>query len=1059
MTALAFWDDDVVLTGEGGLLRAYNIKTRRLLASAQLFRGQAIHGVITRSGNTSGGELLVHGGHDICRVRLVRQSTSSIDIEVGEVAKADDWILHAAFSPQALNNGGDFTAAIVTAHNALILVKPRHTNNRNDLRLSLEPVVSGSNCILYCAQVTWLSASHCLIASGTAFGDIVVWSCFLRQDGDALPASHQTHYAFPAHEGSVFGVELSTSDAAKAVGDYQHLLASCSDDRTIRLWDVSDLSLQAPEISDQQQETGFGAKSVEGYGPPLLAKVMGHVSRIWHVRFFHQQPEGEVYVLSFGEDAHCITWRLEAAKAEETNASQKLTQVNAERLHNGKNIWSLAVHNDSQIITGGADGALASFHFTDVKSLLSRQGEVSPYPQTITTGSNYRSYGFISQNSLIATDDQGQVHLLGLDNGSWQARIIFDCLPELRGYSAIASASGLAFVAVSQGSVYSCTEHASDLQPLLTTERKVAGLFVAGHYYDASAPCPRDLDLLITNVGSSIVLYCQHGEPATGEGKLSLPDGFVVTSFTTYHSGADEHIIVLGSRGGSIAVYRRYRQDELLSPSVVSTNVHSEETVTKLVLSEPPDNKPSNKLWLFSTGRDGTFAAHEIRLDDTDIALATRHQLQLPFGPNIEGCEVNAQGNIRVWGFRGKQFVVLDVTIQQEIMSIECGGVHRNWAFQSSEAGGTFVWTKASKLYFAHQEHLPNQTVNSGGHGREMKCIATSPVDPGLFATGAEDTDIKLNRCENGSFRCIHTLQKHVTGIQHLQWSSDGQYLFSSGGFEQFLVWRITTDIPQLDLGVICASRHPKSGTSDLRIMSFDVADQKAHDKDAMFRITMVYSDSTVRCWQYHDGTWILLAEGDYLTSCLTQYLHGADHERFITASTDGILTTWLTDNKQKKLKWKQRHKVHQSAILSTVQLSFAAVGTLILTGGDDNAIGITLVAESEPQTLFRTLLIPRAHAAAVTALAIVAVSEGHFWFVSASIDQRVKLWQVELDHRKKGSDMIDVKLVANVFTAVADVSSMEQIRCEDGQEGLLVAGVGLDVWKVPRLEDGSESG
>ncbi|EME48579.1 hypothetical protein DOTSEDRAFT_39901 [Dothistroma septosporum NZE10] len=790
---------------------------------------------------------------------------------------------------------------------------------------------------------------------------------------------------------------------------------------------------------------------------------MGHISRIWHVRFAHHPAQGEVYILSFGEDARCICWILEATSLEQAGVPYRLTQLDAKRLHNGKNIWSLAVDDGIQVATGGADGALAWLHFAGAKSLQFQRGQLSHPRQALVTGGDFRSYAFVGQKGLIATTDQGQPFRLILDGGCCQASTVSDSLAELRGYSIITGARGVAFVAGAKGTIYSYVENTNYLQPLLTTGRKVAGLFLSDPCTDTTGDPSRPLDLLITNVKSGVAVCCNvvlaqaTGSVTKGDDRrLCLPDGFVVTSFASRRSSG-EITMVLGSRNGSIAVYTisSHHVEQPLSPTTVSIAVHGQETVTQLVIFSREEEIADNNICLFSTGRDGTFAAHKLHLSSTRTTFSTKHQLQLPFGPNIEGLDVNDHGDIRVWGFRSRQFVVFDIAAQQEIMSVECGGVHRNWAFQSHNGGGKFVWTKASKLYFTTQELIPHKTANSGGHGREMKCVAVSPVVSGLFATGAEDTDIKVNRYESGSFRCLHTLQKHVTGVQHLQWSADGRYLFSSGGFEEFLVWRITTNMPHLGIGVTCESRHPKSGTSDLRILSFDAQYQRKnnYEEDTPFHITMVYSDSTIRSWHYFDRTWSLLADGDYLTSCLTQCLHSADHRNLITASTDGFLVMWLSDKTQQKLSWVARHRVHQSAILSAVSLNDARVGRLMITGGDDNAIGVTLVAERESEA-FWTLLMPRAHAAAVTALVVVKTREHRFWFASASIDQRVKLWRVKVDAGKVGSEMVDVKLVANIFTAVADVSSMGKIQCEGGQVGLLVAGVGLDVWRMPQLVD-----
>jgi WD40 repeat protein len=99
------------------------------------------------------------------------------------------------------------------------------------------------------------------------------------------------------------------------------------------------------------------------------------------------------------------------------------------------------------------------------------------------------------------------------------------------------------------------------------------------------------------------------------------------------------------------------------------------------------------------------------------------------------------------------------------------------------------VWTRASSMHIYSQTGPNHTVIRSGGHGREIKAVAVSPDGNSrsrqLIATGAEDTDIKIFQYVEEDFICRRTIRKHTTGIQHLQWSQDGNYLFSSGGCEE----------------------------------------------------------------------------------------------------------------------------------------------------------------------------------------------------------------------------------------------------------------------------------
>lgn len=1098
VTALAFWREDVILSGEGGILKAYDIQSKTLLASASAFEGQAIHGIIFWERQE--GKVLVWGGRRLRVAQICSDATSSYTFRFGCVAEAGDWILDAACSGPA--SSGLSMIAIVTAHSALSTAVVGAA-----LGLVIEPVVAGSNCILYAAHVIWLSPLKCLIASGTAFGDIVVWSSEISDQGGKLSATWQTHYEFSAHDGSVYGVHFSTKHVASALGASAHILASCSDDRTIRLWDVSDLSQQITTAVSEQRETGFGARSSrEAHTPPCIFKMMGHISRIWHVRFidgpstdgFDAGSVSPVRLISFGEDATCVTWSLDRKSSLAPHTPPSARQLSAHKDHDGKNIWSVAISEKSGVATGAADGDISFRRVTETSNSDHRLISVDAASPNQARLDSIRSYCFISGREVLAISDRGKVLLLTLGSStSSHCRELSLGLDALRGYSIATSSKGIAFFAGISGHVHVYDPRGDRCYEIARTEGKVVGIWSHPLSYTNGT----GFALLVSNIGRTHARYYRltanqdNGYMATTtQSQLGFPDSnFVVTSSVQLILG-DRDWTVLGSRSGSIAIYEHsnHSDEEILIPSCCIA-VHGKEAVTSLMVSYTPQAS-STTTYVFSTGRDGTYALHGIRIDDNAIHFTTVHQLSLPFGPNIEGVGYSSEGedkHIGVWGFKSKSFIFFDITSQREVMNVECGGVHRSWSFQpdmlEKGGGGTFLWTKASSLYHSHRSNLrPFDSLHHGGHGREIKAMAVAPpkrmkCGSSMIATGAEDTNIKLSvhaDALDGSscWRCLHTLQKHNTGIQHLWFSRDGSYLLSSAGFEEFFVWRVNYDVPsELHVGVLCESTHPRSGTSDLRIMNFDVEEGEVSDGNSkeegggkscstvpLFRITMVYSNSTMNTWQYHDRSWKLLATGNYLTSCLTQCLYvgrGAGSRKVLTASTDGHTATWKVEtssNSQETMRWTRssRHKVHQNAILAMLVHPISDLLHLVVTGGDDNALAFSLGTTDDTNADFTSLLVPRAHSAAVTALAIVKTALNCVWLVTASIDQRIKLWQIHVDgnttlHNKATVDGIQVQLLQNKFTAVADVSSMEPILLDHGQTGIILCGVGMDLWRV----------
>ena len=808
MTALAF-SKDYLFAGEGPILRIHRRHDNSLLETIKIFASQAIHGIAIHSDG-----IVVWGGHLVALYTFTSDGTSTLKLVSS--LEATDWILDIAISPEL--SGNKRKAALITAHNALLLL------DLGDSNTGLQELTSNSKCILYSAHVHWTDDEHILIASGTVFGDIILWSCFLQTHG--APSS-VLHHVLIGHEGSIFGVqifEVPTDQVHEGREGPSRLLASCSDDRTVRVWDISYLpetatDPQAAADLTSARETGFGANVADvlpgnASGGKCIAKAWGHASRIWGVKFIPSPTSSTIsYVVSFGEDTTHQFWSLKETAPDEFS----LTHHGGSCLHSGKNIWSWAIHQISPehvvVASGGADGSVAiepkSVPFTnqfDHTQSWSIQDLGSLCPEQSTSGrpDMLRSYAFLGKTDLLVTTNAGNILLL--------TQALF----------------------------------AQDLTSLNTAHHQVG--------------------LLIANVEAKTALFSRfdlsgsEDSPRTTENlltwRLTLPKGFVTTSFLTINLDSEgSMMLVVGSRSGSISIFLIKEggiiEDDIIHHCLLD-RAHGTDSVTDLAWFAEPGST-SNGGHIFSVGKDGTYAIHRLSRSDSSIGLRLISQTTLPLGTNIEGLYIDEiTGHLLVWGFHSRRFIVFDATDETEIMSIDCGGANRIWKFEpeSGLQGGHFVWTQASQLCLFSQIQQPTKVLNKGNHGREIKSVAVAPKNPTnvgiLFATGSEDTDIKLFTYQNEGkvphFHCLKTLRKHNTGIQQLEWSSDGHYLFSSGGFEEFFVWRVET-APLVELGVVCESVYPtESDLPDLRIMSFSCVEEGDN-----FIITMVRSDSTLR--------------------------------------------------------------------------------------------------------------------------------------------------------------------------------------------------------------------
>ena len=222
-----------------------------------------------------------------------------------------------------------------------------------------------------------------LAASGTVFGDIVVWgvvddqgksqraanehltsivqrwlSDAFTERNDGIPQNKATRIrvcplqCLKGHLGSVFKVKFS---------ECGNFIASTSDDRTVRLWMLTPMNHQSTDAfgngetyqrPGQRSATEIIALDSSHFMYTLAWTGWGHTARVWDVSFASHQIDTLLPVLvSAGEDGTARVWSPLSSTKEIAHPL---------RGHRCESIWTVDVC-EGIVVTGGNDGCVKLF--------------------------------------------------------------------------------------------------------------------------------------------------------------------------------------------------------------------------------------------------------------------------------------------------------------------------------------------------------------------------------------------------------------------------------------------------------------------------------------------------------------------------------------------------------------------------------------------------------------------------------------------------------------------------------------------------------------------------
>ncbi|EGE84952.2 WD repeat protein [Blastomyces dermatitidis ATCC 18188] len=1117
-------DGRLILSGYGPYLQLIDEASGTLLDRIQIFERNSVHGIqvaklTSTKSSINVANFLIWGGQSfrLLRLEVDRHGIGSLSPPSSPECAAPDWILSANFyrpENNGLNSSTANRACLITAHNVLFGLELEDDFVTYQADLRLHRIGTGLKSVLYSADVSWLSPEQILVAAGTVFGEIVVWSCILPAESGSIfsgDSSAVIHHLFTGHEGSIFGVDISPEIQWQNDNQTRRFLASCSDDRTIRIWDISDCSSPASTKANAMatlrpatRSTGFGnifRDDLDMDPEVCIAKAWGHASRIWSARFVDMAVSGQTEFLtlvSFGEDATCQVWGLRLQNDSpigENFSSHRnaiLQNMSTHAYHTGKNIWSMAVHKSSDlttIYTGGADGSIHSFSIGTNEASFKHGTRVETYdiydlslrlPGSLASMAGPRRrqksddklnrYSFVSETCIIGLSSHGTMNMAHISDMksmepqqieqedipaiSWENIALLDS-PASQFSIAGHPELGIGIIGDVKGTLWWYMNDTREILTLTQLNKKITGIFFASsqtEYYEKESPIT-SLTFVTTSMGTPSANLFFIGDKSSPEDftniALDLPPTFLTTSavFIKHRS-----CLLLGAKTGHLSVFdlKTAKASHPVVPALTVYNVHARDTVTSITVLQqyhPQDER------ILTTGRDGYYCIHSLaRTGDGNSpwTLQTIHKLAPPFGPYIEGGYFDkATNDLILFGFKSTEFIIWNESTQTERTAIECGGAHRIWAYNPYHANGAYETFAWTKASTFNLFRKTSVLHRAVTIGAHGREIKVAAISEVLFEDGESKHRIIATGGEDTMIR--------------ISLLDDAVYTRSRGSL------RCLRNLKKHNAGI----QHLQWSPCGKLLFSSAGAEE--------FYVWRLRSIPGFGMGTICEGECPKTAEDSDLRitsfDVLKVFTQEDIEDSFVLCLAYSNSTVKKTPTEPRIISWQHRHCIHQSSIKAMEISSLSDGEYLIVAGGDDNAISISRLrigatAKSDTtKNSFATISLPQAHASAITTISILEKNTRlesmdsqvyqvfGFLIASSGNDQRLKLWSIQLDSTKPREDGISVSLLQDVYTAVADMASMGSFRSHIGKsddkehgklkDGLVLCGVGVDLWSL----------
>ncbi|XP_051874905.1 WD repeat-containing protein 6 [Pristis pectinata] len=973
---------DFVLSGEGACVSLHaqnstNGHGKKL--SCNVLRNYSVHGIEPRHAACGPTLLAVFGGKGVAVVELRDQGGEPELRPTGQLYELHDWIWDLRWLPAADQPAGRLALAL--GHNSVALCDYWE-------RRILREVHCEEKCILYSACLVGQSWDELALVSGTVFNQLVLWRMEGPTDGSGRVRAGRR---ISGHSGVIFSIDYLEQNG---------VLASASDDRSIRLWKVGNLRR---ELEDSDCET------------ECLLRLYGHQSRVWRVRLL------EDHIISVGEDSACLVWSY----------GGRVTDTF--RGHRGS-VRALAVSEDGEwVATGGADSGIRLWKIGDNKpeDVAVTQLHFGKAEDT----RNPRALCSVDPTLVLVMTGAGSIYSYCLDTGEWKC-LLAD--PNYQSYGLLAAdrlPSGTVLCVL--GNIEGCLK----AFPLSKPEGAVEWRGHQGKVHSlswASRGGGQGLDRgnLFSSGTEGEMVWWEVGWAGgrvswAARGRFHLPP-----CRHRWHTSAafvpGTPYLVCGNRRGSVLLYPAEGGPAgAWRPISALLGLHGKSGVTSVLC---------HRGLLYSTGRDGCY--RQLRVEEGGRLGLLRSQRACR---GVEWVErlVPAPGgtHLLALGFRGNDFMAWCPETEQWLLRVPCGGGHRSWAFSSSDGGQhLFAYIKSGAVFACRGRLVAGgsgRVVKEAWHGREITCVrlvASPEAHTSVLVTGSEDTAINVLALDQASGRVtkLAAIGDHISSVRTLAVAGSRSrgsqpLLLSAGGRAELQCCRLLFGLKDTDVSLRCQVEH---------LGSHRLAEDWERRKN---RHRMLKMDPETRYMS------IVVVDGGMDPGTdphFSWHFLGA-------ACSDGAVRLFVIDEGEKKILLLAESFYHQRCVLKlqtfTHQLTSTGRRVFLCSAATDGRIAlwdISLIIEKakatnifperthQPWDLGSPCLVFKAHQCGVNGLDIRPLDDGRYLLASGGDDNAIRVWVICVVSGNLGDD----QLVPSTGEQ-REVTDMELMGSRNGEE------------------------